>query len=265
MLPEILLYVTAEAAPGMRRLGLVNDAVALWSRATRCRTAWAPHEAHCHKIVEAAISDLNRRRTALVLGSGLLRDVPLVTLLARFDGVILADAVHLWPARRRSVSPRASRVALDLTGLSGWLGGGAAGRAEPLARFHSDPTIDFVLSANVLSQLPMSVDRWRDRHPGRARALPVDIERQIVRWHLDDLARFQGRVCLLTDTRHREIDRSGAVVEETDLLHGERLPQPDDAWDWEVAPRGELGRLAAHVHRVHGYSDLGRACARAPL
>lgn len=261
MLPELLLNATAEAAPGTRRLGLVDDAVGLWSRATRCRRSWAPHEARCHALVDAAIADLEPRRTALVLGSGLLRDVPMAALLARFERVILADAVHLWPARRRTRSPRVSRIALDLTGLSAWLAGGAEGRAEPLASFQADPAIGFVLSANVLSQLPMSVSRWRERYPRRAGELPEDIESRIVRWHLADLARFSGRVCLLTDIRHREIGRGGAVIEETDLLRGERLPEPDDSWDWEVAPRGEISRNTAHVHRVHGYRDLARARA----
>jgi hypothetical protein len=262
MLPEIMLYVSARTRPELARLGLKGDAVALWSRATRCRAAWAPHEARCHATIRAAMADLDRPHTALVLGSGLVRDVPLDDLVERFEHVVLVDAVHLWPARRRARHPKVELVTADLSGVAAWLAGQADGRLDPLAAFRDDPRIEFVVSANMLSQLPMAVEAWRERHPGRLKGLPADMVRRIVAWHLEDLAGLRGRVCLLTDVRHREIARDGKVIDETDLLEGETLPEPDDAWDWEVAPRGEVSRTASHVHRVHAFGDLARARAR---
>lgn len=254
MLPEILLYATAESAPALRRLGLVSDAVALWSRATRCRAAWAPHEARCHAAVSRAIVGLDRPDTALVLGSGLLRDVPLDALLARFRRIILVDAVHLWPARRRTRDPRVTRMVADLTGMAEGLGSAQAQRTSPLAAFRDDSRIDFVVSANVLSQLPMAVERWYERRPRHA--APANLAADLAAAHLADLAALPGRICLLTDVRHRELDRGGAVLDETDLLHGVALPEPDDAWDWEVAPRGEMGRRSVHVHRAQAHIDF---------
>jgi hypothetical protein len=261
MLPEILLYATAEAAPGARRMGLVGDAIALWSRATRCRAAWAPHEAWCHAAVERAIADLDHPHTALVLGSGLLRDVPLDALLRRFQRVILVDAVHLWPARRRARDPRVTRVLADLTGMAAGLGRSAFARQDPLAAFRGDTTIDFVLSANVLSQLPMALERWYER---RRLSVPAGLATAVATAHLDDLASLPGRVCLLTDVRHREVDRDGRVLDETDLLHGATLPEPDEAWDWQVAPRGEIDRHSAHIHRAGAYLDFKRGWEAGP-
>lgn len=260
MLPEIMLYVSARTRPELARLGLKGDAVALWSRATRCRSAWAPHEARCHATIRAAMADLDRPHTALVLGSGLVHDVPLPDLVERFQRVVLVDAVHLWPARRRARHPKVELVTADLSGAAAWLAGEAEGRLDPLAAFRADPRIDFVVSANVLSQLPMAIEAWQERHPDRR--VPADLARHIVGWHLADLAGFRARVCLLTDVRHREIGRDGTVLDQTDLIAGETLPDPDDAWDWEVAPRGEISRSATHIHRVHGFHDLSRARAR---
>jgi hypothetical protein len=262
MLLEIMLYASARTRPELRRLGLKGDAVALWSRATRCRSAWAPHEARCHAAVRAATADLQRRHTALVLGSGLLRDVPLAHLVESFQRVVLVDAVHLVPARWRARHPKVELVTADLSGVAAWLDGEAGGRLDPLAAFRDDFRIDFVLSANVLSQLPMAVEAWCERHPRRVDRLPADLDRRIVAWHLQDLAGLAARVCLLTDVWHQEIGRDGTLVEETDLLRGEALPPPDEAWFWEVAPRGEVSRNAAHIHRVHAFHDLGRARAR---
>jgi hypothetical protein len=262
MLPEIMLYATARTRPELARLGLKGDAVALWSRATRCRSAWAPHEARCHAVIRAAIADLDRPHTALVLGSGLLRDVPLADLVERFQRVVLVDAVHLWPARRRARHPKVDLATADLSGVAAWLAGSAKERLDPLAAFRADPHIDFVISANMLSQLPMAFETWRERRPGRAEGLPTDIARRIVAWHLEDLTGLRGRVCLLTDVCHREVSRDGTIIDETDLLQGETLPEPDEAWDWEVAPRGEVSRGSAHIHRVHAFRDLARARAR---
>ena len=71
MLAELALRLFTSAPAAIRRIGLIADAVALWSRATRRRADWAPHEARCHSIVESAMAGLPRHDTVVVLGSGL--------------------------------------------------------------------------------------------------------------------------------------------------------------------------------------------------
>ncbi|MFX8676799.1 hypothetical protein ABTM32_22370, partial [Acinetobacter baumannii] len=79
-----------------RRLGYVSAAISLWARGSRCRRDWKAHEARAKAAMIAASETLTQRRTCVVLGSGLLRDVPLDDLAARFERVILVDIVHLW-------------------------------------------------------------------------------------------------------------------------------------------------------------------------
>ena len=55
-------------------------------------------------------------------------------------------------------------------------------------------------------------------------------------------------VTLVTDTNYRLLDRSGAVVDQFDLLYSRPLPAPSDTWSWSVAPFGEE---AADIRRVH--------------
>lgn len=262
MLAALALRLLTTAPPEIRALGLVADAVALWSRATRRRRDWAPHEARCHAVVDRAIADLPRRRTVLVLGSGLCRDVPVARLAETFDKVILVDAVHLWPVRRRlRARGNVACVVRDATGAAGWITGLAPQRQDALADFVADPTIDLVISANLLSQLGIGPEDWLERHPARAAQLPADLPDLLTRQHLDDLARFGGRVCLLTDVEMRRIDRAGTVLERMDLVAGVAMPEPDDSWDWLVAPYGEIGRDVARIHRVHGYADWRRSRA----
>ena len=256
MLLEATLRLSARTDPPLRKLGLVRDAVALWSRATRQRRAWAPHEARCHTALRGAIESLASRRMVLVLGSGLIRDVPLPSLAEQFDRVVLLDAVHLLPARLRARRAGAEIAVGDLTGTARWLVGEAAGRTDPLARWREDPTLDLVISANVLAQLPMAIESWLDQRKGADPAPPAELPDEVVRWHLEDLASLRCRVCVLTDVGYRVVDRRGGVVEEEDLLRGATLPAPDAAWDWTVAPFGELARNEAHIHRVHFHADF---------
>lgn len=251
MLLEVLLHLVTPVPRGLRRMGLLRDSIALWSRGARRRRDWRPHEERCHAAVRQALAGVKRRRKAVVLGSGLVRDVPLAELEAAFDAVLLVDAVHLPFVRARmALRPKVRLLVRDLTGLADWLAGAAPGRADPLADLAADPEVDFVVSANVLSQLPLGVERFLDRHPARAAALPADIADRTVADHLADLARFPGAVCLLTDVEMREEDRQGHVVDRLDLLRGHALPPPLATWDWTIAPFGEVERNRRLVHRV---------------
>jgi hypothetical protein len=256
MLVEALLNLTARTSGPLRRLGLVRDAVALWSRATRQRRAWHPHEMRCHEVVRHAIADLPSRRTVLVLGSGLIRDVPLEVLASTFDRVVLLDAVHLLPARLHARRLGAELAVDDLTGAATWLTGERSKRTDPLRPWREYPDLDLVISANVLSQLPMAIESWLERRPNMFSGVPHDLPDRVARWHVADLGLLACRVCLLTDTGYRVVERDGAVLEEQDLLRGMTLPHPDESWDWEVAPFGEIARDEAHIHRVHGYADF---------
>lgn len=273
MLAELLLRL-ATPAGRYRAFGFVPDSIALWSRATRRRRDWAPHEALCRALVREAMADLEARRTAVVLGSGLCRDVPMQELASGFERVVLIDAVHLPPVRRRVRRlANITLLTMDITGAADWLLGRAEERGDPLRLFIEDPTVDLVVSANLLSQLPLALERFMER--GRPARLPADLPDRAIGWHLADLARFRGRVCLITDVECRDVEapargaRRGAtgheppILARLDLTRGHALPVPDATWAWTVAPPGEVQRGIALVHLVQGYRDLAAAWARA--
>jgi hypothetical protein len=52
------------------------------------------------------MAGLRQKRTAVVLGSGLLRDVPIRELAAAFDTVVLIDLVHVASVRLRMKAER---------------------------------------------------------------------------------------------------------------------------------------------------------------
>ncbi|GJE17674.1 hypothetical protein [Methylobacterium marchantiae] len=259
MLIEFFHYLTTPASLTQRRLGYLRESVLLMSRSRRRHAAWAAHLDASRSIIRQASADLVRRRTTVILGSGLLDDVPLPYLAECFEKVILVDMIHLWPARL--AVRRYTNVTLQVADLSGcvdWLRGEGERCTDPLA-FLDREEIDFVVSANLLSQLPILPLDWFE---SRGRSIPDGLGRSIVMNHLEGLTRLRGRVCLLTDVEQVTEDRKGRVVERFDLLHESALPAPDRSWIWDIAPFGEIGRGNRQHHRVHAYADWHMAMHR---
>lgn len=257
MLAELALRLATPAARMTRKLGLVTESVALWSRGLRQRRAWAEHHTRRRAVVAQAVAELPARRTAVILGSGLLRDIPLGLLCANFERVLLVDAVHLPQIRLRMRFRRnVTLLTRDLTGIVGWLAGESDGRSDPLVDLVADPELDLVVSANLLSQLAWPIEDWLADNPDRAETLPPDLPARCIAWHLADLGRFRSRVILLSDVEMIERDRSGAIVDRLDLTRGVELPAPDESWDWPVAPFGEAARDRESIHRVGAWPDF---------
>ena len=263
MLAELALQALTPAAPLARRFGLLREGIALWSRGLRQRKAWEPHQARCRGIIAEVAAALPQRRKAVVLGSGPARDIPLDALCANFDEVVLVDIVHL-PLLRLKLWRREkiSLLSRDLTGAMAWLAGEAEARQDPLADLANDDSVDLVVSANLLSQLAWPVADWLEDNPTRAAALPGDLPARCIAWHLDDLARFKGHVCLISDVEMVERDRSGAIHDRLDLVYGVALPREDESWLWPVAPFGEAQRDREYVHKVRAWRRFeGRSSA----
>ena len=108
-----------------------------------------------------------------------------------------------------------------------------------------------MISANVLSQLPLPVERAL----GRGLIGDAGLPRAIIDAHLADLSGFSARICLLTDESYSEVDAAGVTTGPVDLLHGVRMPEGGERWDWPVSPMGEEEKGTAFIHHVRGFAD----------
>jgi hypothetical protein len=254
MLREAVEWLVTPAGWAARGMGLVAETVAMGARYRRCRQAWTPHLARCREVMLAAAGGCAGRGTVVVCGSGWWFDVPVAELAAMFGRVVLADAVH--PVRARWLARGIENVRLvdvDLTGLleaaGSWRKGIDAGAVEPVApKMLEKYGADLTISANVLSQMPLPVKKWLERM-GCGDAEVATACRRIVQAHLEWLWALPGAACLITDTVSRDVD-GGAVLDETDLLYGARLPEGGEAWTWRLAPRPEAGRGFDRVRDV---------------
>lgn len=247
MILEAIQYAATALVTPRKFRPFIRSSLGLWGRAGRCTKDWAEHENNCHAFIRGTIAPMRERRTAVVLGSGLLRDVPILELCKTFDTVVLVDLVHLASVRTWIRAKRLNNVRLisrDLSGLQDALAGTSP---EPLAFLRQVPYLDLVVSANIVSQIGVGCRRVLERS---GHAEPDAIISQLIRAHLDGLAALPCKTALMTDISYEVTDRQGKVIEADDLFCGVPAPQAKQSWDWPVAPLGEIGRDRQAVHRV---------------
>ncbi|EJB04046.1 LOW QUALITY PROTEIN: hypothetical protein Rleg9DRAFT_2892 [Rhizobium leguminosarum bv. trifolii WSM597] len=247
MITEAFLYAATWLLTGKPHRKFIRYSVNLWSRAGRCAGEWADHETMSRNAIRAATADLRQKRTAVVLGSGLLRDVPITELARAFDTVVLVDLVHLASVRLWLGAKGYRNVRLIERDLSGYDDLAAGKEPEPLGFLRSVPYLDFVVSANLLSQIGRGVKRRCEAEAGR---MPKNTVERLIAAHLAGLSGLSCRNCLVSDIAYAVIDRNGKTHEEADLLHGVPAPPSKAAWTWPVAPLGEESRDYRIEHKV---------------
>ncbi len=226
----------------------IKYSVNLWARANRCGKTWAEHEQNSKRFILSTAGKLKQRRTAVVLGSGLLRDVPWQQLAAAFDTVVLVDLVHLASVRTKLYARKYRNVVLNSRDLSGYDELKAGGELEPLSFLRMVPYLDLVVSANLLSQIGTGARHRMEKE--LSGLVPGDTLPRLIKAHVDGLAGLPCKVCLVTDTAFDIIDRNGKLHQHQDLLHGVEVPKIAHRWDWPVAPFGEESRDYQIIHRV---------------
>ena len=243
-------------------MGYVRELRALRARHDRCRSDWHSHLEHTRAVILDAAAQCERHRSALVVGSGLLFDIPLEELSRRFESVVLADIVHAWSVHRRAAGFSNVRLLpLDVTGVVEHCHALAHRRSPAVLPQRAVDRLvgedfDLVASVNVLSQLPVVPNGYmsrRIRSPTGAQTR--EFSRALVTNHLDWLCSFPGVACLVTDLERLCYDDCGLVSRE-ESLWGVALPEGGRDWLWDLAPRPEMYFHLDVRHRVGGYATF---------
>lgn len=269
MLGQVLEFAFARLLAPRTRPAAIRDAIGLKARARRCRTAWAEHEARTCAAIDHAIDGVAGRRTAVVLGSGLLRDVPLDRLSNMFKRVVLVDICHLPSVRLKLLLRRYPNVRLMTRDISGYdrlaeqsriklaTGQDDLGvRLDPLGFLRKIDELDLVISANVLSQIAEGAAVRLTAKDGQRRIMPDDAVTELVAGHLDGLAQLPCKTVIVTDVAYERRRRDGTVAQRFDLLYGVTPPAALDRWEWTVAPFGEESPDEERVHMVIAAEDV---------
>lgn len=267
MLVELLRHALLPCPRWQKRLGILHGLIALDHRAQRQKAAWAPHQHACQTAFLEWLPPCpsDQQPTVVVLGSGLLLEVPLQLLAERSRAVFCYDLYHLPRVFRhhRRLSPELREkchfLSWDLTGVLETIDHtvGRGQLPQPQAALPDlCQSADWVISCNCLSQLASFPLAYADAC-GQFRP------DQLARWgrgfvtdHLHALQTLPAsvRIGLLFDSRRslRHPDH-GTETDWMDLLRGAPLPplRQSRTWEWHLAPAGEEIRGRDIIHQMH--------------
>lgn len=266
MILELIEYLATPCPKAFRSIGFLSSAMEVRARYRRCRQAWLPHIDKTRRTILEAANLCTARRKVVVLGAGLLHDIPLKELSASFKKVVLVDIVHPSSSRLAAlrfknveqVSADVTEVMERLLSVSG-IPEGPLPISQP-KRFIGDTELDLALSVNLLSQLSHVPGKYLT---GRRSEATIDaFSKHLIEAHLNYLCRLPSRAALITDLAVRRVNREKNEIEEWDALYGAKLPEPDYSWEWSLAPSPEVARGIDISTTVAAYTDWKKACGR---
>ncbi len=261
MILELLELLFTPASPTARSLGFLKSAIEVRSRFSRCRKQWHPHLQKTKALILEAARQCPNRRKVVLLGAGLLHDIPLAELSAQFERVVLVDMVHLlpsrWAARR---FPNVHRISCDITGIMHLLTNLAENIDTPLPTSHpdlflTDPDLDLTVSVNLLSQLTWIPSLLLDGK--RPDSVLEAFYKHLVQSHLDYLRNLPGHTALVTDVSWTRTHKLTEKAETWNVIQQIPLPNPEPRWqwDWQIAPAPEREADFDYSTSVSGYPD----------
>ena len=241
-------------------MGYLTELIATEARFRRCSTAWQPHLDQTRAVISDAIAASGGHRKAIVLGAGILSDIPIDALCATFETVQLVDVCFL-NRTRRSLRHHGNIdwQTCDITGIAeplhAWLKRGQHADALPAPSIPGDIAIgdaDLIVSANLVSQLPLLPVAWLRKAKTRIEDEAVfRFAQQIVKCHFEMLSSFSGTICLVSEIQ-RQICDGARILETEDPLWGIAPGIDGREWVWETAPRPEIARNYDVRNRVKG-------------
>lgn len=257
MLKELYYYLSTPCRKPLRQLGYLSALIAIQARYQRVANAWQPHIKHCEALIREASEQCQQHRKVVILGSGLLLDIPLKYLSKHFTEVVLLDIAHLRvTVKHAACYGNVTLLEHDITGLS-----------EALINYHPNkplptPTAylplkaqqaDLIISANLLSQLPLIPSQYLQKHFSIDDEILQAWQCTIISDHLRLLTEQTGQCCLISDTAHDYLNSEDILMEHHSMLHDLGLGQPDQQWRWPIAPLGELNSKQQLIATVQGF------------
>ena len=249
MLSDLITSLTTPMSPALRGLGYLDEALDMRRRAGINRAAWQPHLDHTRRFVLSVAEKCRNRNKAVILGSGLLLDVPLAELSAHFSEVVLKDVV-CFPEIRKQIRNFANVtfVEHDVTGVAEHLYRNKQHAMNQLPEVMppADDDAGLIVSLNILSQLWVVPRAFAARNlRGLAADQVDDWCRQLVASHYEWLCTRPGDVCLIADHAFIKRDHHGTVISRDTTVYGLALPPPDASWAWNIVPPGKDARSAS--------------------
>lgn len=252
MLSETFKHLTTPCALHLKSMGYLKELIALEARFHRCTNAWQPHLENTKSVITDAIEVTRKHNKVVILGAGILSDIPIKALSADFEAVVLVDVCFLNQTRRslKAFSNVELKIS-DITGVTASLYAGEFPVPMTPSKL-SFVDADLVISANILSQLPLiPTAHLRKTKPQLDEEEVKRFGHDIVKNHLGLLDTCPGTVCLISEVERQFCD-DDRILETENPLWGCALEHDGQEWLWDLAPLGEASPDYAIRNRVIG-------------
>src|SRR5207253_6143840 len=99
--------------------GYVYQNVSLKFRSRRCAKAWQSHIDQSHQLIRDHLAKA-KPKSVMIIGSGLLLEIPIQDLLAQTEKIYLVDLVHSKEVRKLAAkNPKIELIERYISSLSG--------------------------------------------------------------------------------------------------------------------------------------------------
>lgn len=261
MIAEFFRYIMTFAPERTRKFGYLKRLIALEFRARRCETVWAEHQRSCKAFITKAADLCEHQRIAVVLGSGLLLDVPLKALSDRFEKVYLVDIFHMPQVVKEAKKHfNVKLLTGDVTGVFKAM----KERRPPGPNVPAPPPLipylkeaDLIVSCMCLTQLAGPFTQHFEEARGFSDLDSDKAAYQIMERHVKAIAEEATGVGVIVTDTERFAMQGDQIVSRTDLLKALKLPLSPSAvhneeWDWMAAPHPEEHPTHDYLHAVVG-------------
>lgn len=260
------------------KLGLVQEIIGIKYRQKRQEEAWHEHREKSKSQILENVSKLKNKRKALIIGAGLLLDLPYKELDKEFDEVIFVDIFFMQEALNEIKLLRNARF--EQVDISSTLkeayylwenygkGKGKKGKEEFDSKLrnllHKKPNhflleenLDYVVSCNLLSQLPIAFEHYAEKQKmlqsDTLKAFLANFEKN----HIEYLKAFPEHttIHLLTDIEKVIFNKDGKELKSLESIDHTLLKdfKEQDSWLWNLADYGELEKDYALKLKVGSY------------
>ena len=106
MILEWLEYLKTKSTKAAKDWGYVYQNISLKFRSRRCAKAWKNHNENSRQFIRDHLAKI-QPKSVMVIGSGLLLEVPIETLLEKTEKLYLVDLVHAREIRK--LAPKNSK------------------------------------------------------------------------------------------------------------------------------------------------------------
>jgi len=266
MIAEFLSYLFhALCCPKyLREMGILQELIGVEARSGRLKHAWQEHLDFTKSVILDQASNSPRNKV-MIIGAGLINDIPLKELSERFKQVVLVDLIFMQSTINQiKYFDNVSFLEIDISGnlkalyqtiqeykISGSLQELNA-RINSLINFvpdffMTDNELDLVISLNLLSQLPLCAEQWLIKQK-------IDFDfscfyKSLIKNHLEYLKRLEAnnkKIILISDTQKQILNSDNQFLAVESSIKDLNIPdylsnaKSVKSWNWLLAPLGEL-------------------------